>query len=1158
MELAFSALEKRILEFWKTVRAFETSLARRKRGPRFVFYEGPPTANGSPGIHHVLTRSFKDMMCRYKTMRGYYVERKGGWDTHGLPVELQVEKKLGLASKKDIEAYGIAAFNKECKESVWAYKKEWENLTERIGYWLDMEHPYVTYETPYIETLWRIIRQWWDGKLLYKDYKVVPYCSRCGTPLSFHEVAQGYKTVKEPAVYVKFKLKTNKKIPQTNCYFLAWTTTPWTLPGNVGLAVDPKAEYIVAEVEGEWYVLQKERAGSVLGTYKEQKRVKGKDLVGLEYVPLWRFAEPEKGKKVWTVVPADFVSAKEGTGIVHTAVAYGVEDFELGKKENLAMVHLVNEEGKFIGCVEPWKGMFVKDADPHIIQDLKKRGFLLKEELYEHEYPFCWRCSTPLLYYAKESWFVAVQKVKKELIANNQKISWYPEHLKNGRVGEWLREVKDWAFSRERYWGTPLPIWECRSCKAVEVVGSVGELSKRAGLKNTYYAMRHGHSSRQITSVVSSWPELSAVELTPRGIREVEKATIALSKKHIDMIVASDLARTKKTAEIVGKKLGIAPMYDKRLREFDTGTYNGKTLPELAEFWHRDGETPEEHYMRRFELSVPGGESWTDTARRMVDFVKAMEAEHKGKTILIVSHEAPLTLLEGMLSGFSKQRIIEQRKKIQLETGTWKKLEGALLPFDGEMNVDLHRPFIDEIFLPCASCANGTMARVKDVSDVWFDSGAMPFAQGPWSFERGCKPKPPEKFPADYIVEAIDQTRGWFYTLLAVSTLLGFKAPYTHVISTGHVLDEKGSKMSKSKGNVVNPWSMIDAYGADAVRWYFYTINQPGEPKLFRESDVAQIVRKFILTLWNSFVFYDTYRVASPRKRKSAHVLDRWILSRLNALTRDVTKKLDFYDITGAARALEAFVIDDLSLWYIRRSRSRFQSPSTPLERENASLTLGKVLSSVSRLAAPFIPFLAEHIYREVEGSKESVHWQKWPAVERLLIQPRLEASMQRARDLVAKVLAERAKKGIKVRQPLLSLAVKDSLDAALLPIVADEVNVKEIVRDRSLASAFALNCQITPALKEEGMAREVARMIQGMRKDAACKPAESIELFISGDDALLALVFNAQESLKKTGNIRALSQESAEGMVFDCVKDVTLEGMRLRLALRKGIKRTT
>ncbi|MBI2647861.1 MAG: class I tRNA ligase family protein [Candidatus Wildermuthbacteria bacterium] len=1014
-ETKFPQLEKRVLEFWKTVRAFETSVARRKKGPRFVFYEGPPTANGSPGIHHVLTRSFKDMMCRYKTMRGYRVERKGGWDTHGLPVELQVEKKLGLSSKKDIESYGIAAFNKECKESVWAYKQEWERLTERIGYWLDMDNPYITYETSYIETLWRIIQQWRDRGLFYKDYKVVPYCPRCGTPLSFHEVAQGYKTVKDPAIYVKFKLKTNKKIPQTNCYFLAWTTTPWTLPGNVGLAVNAGAEYVVAKVEDEHYVMLRSLADRVLGAHEKARRLKGKDLVGLEYVPLWKFAEPEKGKKVWTVVPADFVSEKDGTGIVHTAVAYGVEDFELGKKEGLAMLHLVNEEGKFTDAVEPWKGMFVKDADPHIIQDLKKRGFLLKEELYEHEYPFCWRCSTPLLYYAKESWFVAVQKVKKQLIANNQRISWYPEHIKNGRFGEWLRDVKDWAFSRERYWGTPLPIWECRACKAVEFVGSVKDLAARAGLKNTYYILRHGHSSRQTTSVVSSWPERVAVELTARGVAEAERAGAALLKKRVDMIVASDLARTKKTAEIVAKKLGIAPAYDKRLREFDTGEYNGKTLPEIAEFWHRDGETPLEHYMRRFELPVPGGESWTDTARRMVDFVKSMEREHEGKTILIVSHEAPLTLLEGMLRGFSKRQIIEQRQAIQLETGAWKKLTGSLLPRNNDMDIDLHRPFVDEVAFRCSSCANGTMARVKEVGDVWFDSGAMPFAQMGIPFAHHGKLVKQILFPADYIVEAIDQTRGWFYTLLAVSTLLGFKEPYKHVISTGHVLDEKGNKMSKSKGNIVNPWSMVETHGADAVRWYFYTINQPGDPKAFREADLSQIVRKFMLTLWNSLVFYKTYLPPAASKRKSEHVLDRWILSRLEAVTREATKRLDAYDITGAARAIESFVIDDLSLWYIRRSRQRFQNPSTPRELEQASFTLRSVLRRVSTIAAPFIPFLAEHIYREIEGGKESVHWQNWPASDRSSLQPRLEKDMGRARDLVALVLAERAKRGVKV-----------------------------------------------------------------------------------------------------------------------------------------------
>ncbi|MBI2644406.1 MAG: class I tRNA ligase family protein [Candidatus Wildermuthbacteria bacterium] len=1171
MEVNFPKLEERILKHWKAIRAFEKSVQMRRGSPRFVFYEGPPTANGAPGIHHVLSRAFKDIILRYKTMAGFYVERKAGWDTHGLPVELQIEKKLGLKSKKDIEKYGIAKFNAECKKSVWEYKKEWESLTERIGFWLDMEHPYITYETPYIETLWSIIKQYWQKGLLYKDYKVVPYCPRCGTSLSSHELAQGYKTVKEPSVYVKFKIRAEDflKLPTTNhklqtVYLLAWTTTPWTLPSNVALAVHPDISYVVAKLNNEHYIVAQERAKHVLGeTYEIAETLRGSDLVGVSYVPLYQFEQSEKGKKVWEVVPADFVSTKEGTGIVHTAVAYGVDDFELGKKQNLAMFHFVTEEGKFHDKVKPFAGLFVKDADPLIMEDLKKRSTLFKEELYEHEYPFCWRCDTPLLYYAKESWFLNMQRVKDQLLANNEKIHWIPAYIKEGRFGEWLKEVRDWAFSRERYWGTPLPIWQCKGCVHQETIGSLDDLRKQKFSTNTYYILRHGDSERQKTNVMSSWPEKKPLPLTSRGVREIQARAKQLKKKKIDFIFSSDILRTQQTAEIIGKELGIAPIFDKRLREWDMGILNGKHIKEYGKMFGRKGETALEHYLRRFEEPVPKGESWKDVQKRLYGLLQELEKKYDGKTVLVIGHELPLTLLEGLAKGLSREEVIKFREKKALHTAELRKLSVTLLPYNDDMEVDLHRPHIDAVTFFCSQCGK-QMERVKDVVDVWFDSGAMPFAQNPKFEIRNPKLAPPALYPADYIVEGIDQTRGWFYTLLAIATLLGFGTPFRNAISLGHILDEKGEKMSKTKGNVVSPWDMISKYGADAVRWYFYTMNHPGDPKLFSERDIQQTLRKFLFTLWNSFVFYQMYKPSSnakiPVKIQTSHILDRWILSRLQLLIEEMTKRIDSYDVTGAARALEGFAIDDFSLWYIRRSRVRFQNPSSPREKQEALTTLQYTLAEVAKLAAPFVPMISEHIYQELQqkrsSSMQSVHWKDWPKSQRQFRNLPLEEEMNKAREVVAKALAERAKAGIKVRQPLALLKIrnpKSEVPNELLNVIKDEVNVKEVVFDKNLKAEVELDTRLTPALKEEGMLRDILRSIQDMRKTAGYKPRHSIVLSFAGDVFLGQLLLKNRMVLKRGVGIKKFIQGEKPKHVFDIEREFEMEGKRIWLGIKKA-----
>jgi len=884
-------IEKKILQFWQENKIFEKSLKKKSPKGDFVFYEGPPTANGKPGIHHVLARAFKDLIPRYKTMRGYYVERKAGWDTHGLPVELEVEKLLGLKSKKDIENYGIEKFNQKCKESVWKYKEEWEKMTERIGFWIDMKNPYITYENDYIESLWWIVKQVNEKGLLYKDYKVVPYCPRCGTTLSSHEVAQGYKKIKENSIYIKFQVE-----GQQDTYLLVWTTTPWTLPGNIALAINRNINYVKVKEGDEFLILAENRLQILKEDYKIIERTIGRDFNNLtgtvdhigRYKQILPLSSPNP-KKSFIVVFADFVSDQDGTGIVHIAPTYGEDDMNLANELGLEKYFMyLDKEGKFQKDF-PWRGKFAKDADNDIIQELKKRNLLYKEELYEHDYPFCWRCDSPLLYYAKESWFINMQKVKKDLISNNQKINWIPAHLKEGRFGEWLREVKDWAISRERYWGTPIPVWICEKCGEMKVIGS------------------------------------------------------------------------------------------------------------------------------RKELSI-------------------------------------------------------------------------------DKNFDLHRPFIDEIKLKCKKC-KGEMKRIPEVMDCWFDSGAMPFAQYHYPFENKDLIDKGKQYPADFICEAMDQTRGWFYTLLAVSTILDKGTSYKNVISLGLVLDKNGQKMSKHLGNIIDPWLMIEKYGADVLRWYFYTINQPGETKRFNENNLKESSKIFI-TLLNVLNFYKMFankEIGNLKERDLDNILDKWIISKLNLLIQNNTEALDKYDITTSARRLEEF-INDLSVWYLRRSRERIKDGD-----KEAIKTLKYVLLELSKIIAPVMPFIADYIYKESGGEKESVHLEDWPRVNKKLINKKLEEKMEQVRNICSLALQARAEKGIKVRQPLQQLTVnKKQLTVELVNLIKDEINVKDVVFDPKLKEKIKLDTEISEELKEEGMVRDFVRSIQALRKEAGLTPQDKIKVYYS------------------------------------------------------------
>jgi len=914
MKFKLPEIEEKILKFWKDHNIFQKTLDKTKKKEKFIFYEGPPTANGKPGIHHLLTRAFKDIISRYKTMQGFYVERKAGWDTHGLPVEIEVEKNLDTKTKADIEKYGIEKFNKKCKSSVWKYKEEWERFTERIGFWLDMDNPYITYEDYYVETVWWIIKQIWEKGLLYQDYRVSPYCPRCGTSLSSHEVAQGYKKIEEESIFVKFKAK-----DEDNTYFLCWTTTPWTLPGNVAITVNPGIEYVKAKANGENLILAKEKLEVLEEDYQIVKQFKGKELVGRKYEGLFPESQLEESENIYEVIPGDFVSLEEGTGLVHTAPAFGEEDMIAVQERNketdkeLPVLIPVDEEGKFKKEIKKWHGKFVKKADPEIIENLKERGLLYKSEMYTHDYPFCWRCKTPLIYYALETWFVNVSKKRDQLIENNKKINWVPGHIKKGRFGEWLREVKDWNLSRERYWGTPLPVWQCKKCSEIKVIGSIKELAD-----------------------------------------------------------------------------------------------------------------------------------------------------------------------------VSNQKVSE-----------------------------IHRPSIDKIKFKCEKC-DAEMERVPEVIDCWFDSGSMPFAQRHYPFENKDEIDNNILFPADYISEAIDQTRGWFYTLLAISTLLEKGIPYKNVICLGLVMDSDGKKMSKSKGNIVKPKNVVEKFGADCARFYFYTINNPGEPKRFDMDEVRDLYRKFFDTLWNSYKFFSIYIDDEFKPNKefdSDNVLDQWIISKLEKLNQQVEDDLNNFYVVKAARKIKDFV-DDLSNWYIRCSRRRFQKPSSKKEKEQAAQTLYRVLLKFVVIISPFTPFISEEIYHKLKGREESVHLEEFPTPKKQFVNTKLESQMDQARKIIAEVLSVRSEKGIKVRQPLSKLEIPDSKGVGeatvgvgeatvlknnqqIVDLIKARLNVEKII----FGSKIKLNTEITPALKRKGIAREVVRQIQSMRKKAGYKPHDKISVSYSGTD---------------------------------------------------------
>ena len=1033
-DLKFVEREKKIEQFWKDEKIFEKSIEERKDGEPFTFYDGPPTANGKPHIGHVLTRVIKDMIPRYQTMKGHKVIRKAGWDTHGLPVELEIEKKLGLDGKEQIEQYGLEPFIKECKESVWKYKGMWEDFSSTVGFWADMDDPYVTYHNSFIESEWWALKQIWDKGLLYKGFKIVPYCPRCGTPLSSHEVAQGYKDVKEKSAIAKFKVK-----GEENTYILAWTTTPWTLPSNVALCVNPKEEYVKIQMkeEGVCYIMAKALLDSVIeGDYDILESYVGTDLEYKEYEPLFNFANPDK--KAYYVVCDTYVTLTDGTGVVHIAPAFGEDDANVGRKYDLPFVQLVDTKGEMTKET-PWAGMFCKDADKEVFKALEEKGLLFKALPFEHSYPHCWRCDTPLIYYARDSWFIKMTAVKDKMIANNNTINWIPESIGKGRFGDWLNNLQDWGISRNRYWGTPLNIWEC-SCGHRHSIGSIEELK----------------------SMSDNCPE----------------------------------------------------------------------------------------------------------------------------------------------------------------------------------NIELHRPFIDAVTIKCPKCG-GEMKRVPEVIDCWFDSGAMPFAQWHYPFEN--KEIFEENFPADFISEAVDQTRGWFYSLLAISTLIFDKAPYKNVIVLGLVQDENGQKMSKSKGNAVDPFEALETYGADAIRWYFYSNSAPWLPNRFYKEAVVDGQRKFMGTLWNTYAFFvlyadiDNFNPADyTLDYEQLPVMDKWLLSKLNSMVKACDDNLSNYRITETTRVLENFV-DELSNWYVRRSRERFWVKGMPQDKINAYMTLYTALVTLAKAAAPMIPFMTEEIYRNLvygidKTAPESIHLCLYPEVKEEWIDKELETRMEEVLSIVILGRACRNGANIKNRQPIGKMYVKSDeipdMPAFYTDIIKNELNIKEVVftsdvrhfttysfkpqlktlgrrfgkelnevreilanldgnkamdelngtgslkisvsgRDELLSKedlliesaqmpgyesvedngvTVVLDTNLTEELIEEGFVREVISKIQNMRKDSGFEVMDHIDLYVSGNDRIAQIIKRNEAQIKDEVLGEAVHYEETS----NAAREWTLNGEKVKLGVVK------
>lgn len=1115
-------IEKEVLKFWEEAKIFEKTIEQRKANKAFSFYDGPPFATGLPHYGHILATTIKDSVTRFWTMKGYKVERRVGWDCHGLPVENLIEKELGLKDKKAIEELGVENFNNACRAAVFRSVGDFQKTLERVGRWADYANSYATLDNTYMESVWWTFKQLWDKGLVYSDYRVTPYCPRCGTPLSNFEVNQGYKNATDPAIFVKFKLKDQQDNIPT--YLVAWTTTPWTLTANAALAVKSDIEYAYilnkTEKGEERLIVARDRIEETgLTSEKLERTAKGEELKGLEYIPLYSFVPPEK--KAHFVITADFVSTEDGSGIVHIAPAFGADDMEAAKKNGIPMILTVNKEGKFIGEVAPWAGQFVKKADAEIMEELKSRGALLKQETVDHQYPFCWRCDSPLLYYPIDSWYVAVTKIKDQLVGNNEKIRWVPAHIKTGRFGKWLADARDWAISRNRFWGAPIPVWKCIDCGTHIPVGSLEELSELAPTNNQYLIMRHGEADSNVLNIVSSSPEKAEIGLTKKGEAQALKAAKELKKKKLDLIFSSPLKRTADTAKIIADHCGAKLLTDERLTEYGFGSMNGKPVEEFEAFiGNNEG---------KFTTAPEGGETLIQVRKRMLEFIHEIEEKHEGKRILIIGHGDPLWVLEGAMEGIERKRLLAERSSIMLKPGELKQPKFGKMPLDKDGELNLHRPYIDEIKTKCPKCG-GKAEREPQVFDCWFESGSMPYSSWHYPFEN--KKKVESIFPADFIAEGLDQTRGWFYTLHVLATALtSRKSPlgknrpaFKNVIVNGLILDEFGRKLSKKLRNYTEPEILFDKTGADAVRYFLLSSTSIGEDYRFSDKGVIETKTRISDRLLNSYNFFAMYadkpqRAEGYKEPARESVLDAWIKARFKQVAAEINRNMENYELTQATRPI-ADLLDDLSNWYIRRSRARLQRPESKEDFYAASKTLYDCLITASKLMAPFTPFISEAVYKSLTDRKESVHLEEWPELGKLTKdEESLIEAMVYARIVASQALARRAEAGVKVKQPLASyrMPIKELAGKKeILALIADEANVKEVIYDAAAEASGILDTEITNELREEGMLREISRMIQDMRQKAEFKPKEKAAFYIvSEDEGINRVISENTERLK-------------------------------------------